>query len=293
LLSQGDGSFKPIDNPPQLLGHPTQIAVADFNGDGKPDIAAITDAGVSIIINTTPFSTLGGVLNGASFARNQGVAPGSLVSIFGTGITSASAQASSIPLPASLGGVSVAFNGTPAALSFVSASQINAQVPWNANGTVNVVVTSGATNFAPFRLQIASTAPGIFSVQSGTGQAIAINPDGSLAGPDGSVPGLSVHPANAGDPLVIFATGLGAVSPSIDNGAASSDTLRTAINTPSVLIGGQPAQVLFAGLSPQFVGVNQINVIVPQVPTPGVVPLQIQAGSITSTDTVTIAVQNP
>jgi uncharacterized protein (TIGR03437 family) len=293
LLSQGNGSFKPVDNPPQITGHPVQLTVADFDGDGKPDIAAITDAGVSILINTTPFNTLGGALNGASFARNQAIAPGSLVSIFGTGMASASAQASSIPLPASLGGVSVAFNGTPAALSFVSASQINAQVPWNASGTVNVVVTSGGTTFSPFQLQIASTAPGIFSVQSGAGQAIAINPDGSLAGPDGSVPGLSAHPANAGDPLVIFATGLGAVDPSIENGAASSDTLCTAINTPLVLIGGQPAQVLFAGLSPQFVGVNQINVIVPQVPAPGVVPLQIQAGSITSTDTVTIAVQNP
>lgn len=292
LLSQGDGFFKPIDSPPQLSGYPTQVAVADFNGDRKPDIAVMTDAGISILLNTTLFKTLGGILNAASYARNQGVAPGSLVSIFGTGFASASAQSGSIPLPTSLDSVSITFNGTPAPVSFVSASQINAEVPWSASGTVHVVVTAGGTVFSPFQLQIASMAPGIFSLQSGAGQAIAINPDGSLAGSEGSVPGLSVHPAREGDPIVIFGTGLGAVKPSISDGAASSDTLRTAVNTPSVLIGGQPAQVLFAGLSPQFVGVNQINVVVPHVPAPGVVSLQITAGGTVSSDKVTIAVQN-
>jgi uncharacterized protein (TIGR03437 family) len=60
---------------------------------------------------------------------------------------------------------------------------------------------------------------------------------------------------------------------------------------PTVLIGGQPAQVVFAGLSPQFVGVNQINVAIPaSTPTGNAVSLQISLGGVTTSAAVTIAV---
>jgi uncharacterized protein (TIGR03437 family) len=92
--------------------------------------------------------------------------------------------------------------------------------------------------------------------------------------------------------LVILGTGLGAVTPAIADGASAADGLRTTNTTPEVLIGGVPARVLFSGLSPQFVGVNQINVVVPQGTTTGdAVPLQIRIGGITTSDKVTIAVQ--
>jgi len=75
------------------------------------------------------------------------------------------------------------------------------------------------------------------------------------------------------------------------NGAASLDALRTATTMPTVLIGGQPAQVVFAGLSPQFVGVNQINVAIPaSTPTGNAVSLQISLGGVTTSAAVTIAV---
>ena len=76
------------------------------------------------------------------------------------------------------------------------------------------------------------------------------------------------------------------------NGAASLDALRSATTTPAVLIGGKAAQVVFAGLSPQFVGVNQINVAIPAgTPTGNAVSLQISLGSVTTSASVTIAVQ--
>jgi uncharacterized protein (TIGR03437 family) len=57
-----------------------------------------------------------------------------------------------------------------------------------------------------------------------------------------------------------------------------------------VLIGGQPASVSFSGLSPQFVGVNQLNVVVPNVTPGNSVPIQIQAGGITTSSQITIAI---
>ncbi len=253
----------------------------------------------SAAFSQTPSVSAGGVLNSASFDPTMPVTPGSLISIFGSNLAATTATADSIPLSTALGNVSVTINGVPAPLNGVfhtpTFDQLNAQLPWNvATGTAQVVVTNNGVASPPQNVQVGQFSPGIFSVNFGTGQAIAINnPDGSLAAPAGSIPGLSTRPAVVGDPggLIILATGLGPVSPTVANGAASTDALRYTTTTPVVLVGGVPAQVLFSGLSPNFVGVNQLNVILaPGTPTGNQVPLQIQVGGLTSTNQVTIAV---
>ena len=143
---------------------------------------------------------------------------------------------------------------------------------------------------APATVALGPFSPGIFSVQFGVGQAIAFFADGVLAAPVNSIPGLTTRPAKVGDTVIIFATGLGAVDPPAQTGKQPA-TLTRATSPPVVLIGGVPATVAFAGLSPQFPGVNQINVVVPQGVVPGdALPLQIQVGGITTTDKVTMAV---
>ena len=117
------------------------------------------------------------------------------------------------------------------------------------------------------------------------------NADGSLAAPAGAIPGIATHPAKVGDTLIVYANGLGAVSPAVANGAASLDALRSTNATPVVLIGGRQAVLAFSGLTPQFPGINQINLVVPQVSAGASIPLQIQMGGITSTDQVVIAIQ--
>jgi uncharacterized protein (TIGR03437 family) len=245
----------------------------------------------------TPSIANGGILNAASFDRTQPVSPGSLISIFGSSLAAATANADSIPLSTVLGNVKVTVNGTDAPMLGVfpgQTDQVNAQLPWGtAAGTATVVVTRGGVASPPQTFQVAPAVPGIFSTQFGMGQAIAINPDGSLAAPAGSIPGLATRPAKVGDPfLIILATGLGAVSPSVQDGHSAVDGVRTNTVTPVVLVGGVPVTVLFSGLSQDFVGVNQINVQLPAgTPTGSAVPIQIQMGGLTSTNQVTIAVQ--
>ena len=295
-LSNGDGSFQMLPAltsipEPCLLG--CALAAADFNGDGRPDLSGefnngADDGSIAVLINTSAYPS--GAVNGASFARGEALPPGALISVFGYGFAASNAEAPSIPLPGSLGGTSVTVGGMPAPLVFVSPGQINLQVPWElSSGSADIVVTAGATVLPSLATSIAAVSPGIFTTQSGVGQAIAINPDGSLAGPENSIAGLAVRPAKVGDPLIILATGLGAVSPSIADGAAAGNVLRYTTVNPQVLIGGVSAPVAFSGLSPQFVGVNQINVTVPNVPA-GVVPLQIVAGGITTSNQATVAV---
>ena len=259
-------------------------------------IGLITVAAMAIAAYAqTPVVSNGGVINAANGISP--VTPGSLVSIFGTNLASGLAVADSIPLSNSLNGVSVTFNGVQAPLLFVSTGQINAQLPWNVlssgtAGTANVIVTRNGTPSPAQTLQVGPFSPGIFAVNN---IGVAINPDGSIAAPAGAIPGIPTKPAKVGDPggLVILCTGLGAVSPAAVNGAASLDALRTATTTPEVLVGGTPVQVVFAGMSPQFVGVNQINVGLPAgTPTGNAVSLQIRVGGVTTTNSVTIAVSN-
>jgi len=111
-------------------------------------------------------------------------------------------------------------------------------------------------------------------------------------GDGGSVPGSVLRPARAGETLVIYGTGLGLVSPSIATGAASTDALRRTIIKTTVLMGGKSAEVSFSGLSPQFVGVYQINAVVPSG-VRGTVPLQLDLSGVRSNDKVTIAIAKP
>lgn len=203
------------------------------------------------------------------------------------------AEADSIPLSTSLGGVSVTFNGITAPLLFVVQGQINAQLPWNMPaGAATVVVNNKGAVSPTATFQVASTSPGIFSVQFGIGQAIAINLDGTLAAPVGSIPGLTTYPVKRGDAIIIYANGLGPVDQPVASGQNSLDQLRNTVSKPTVLVGGVQAQLLFSGLTPQFVGVNQVNIVIPQgAPTGDKVPLQFQLGGITTTDQVTMAIQ--
>jgi uncharacterized protein (TIGR03437 family) len=254
----------------------------------------------SLLHAQVPSVADGGVLNAASFAQGQAVTQGSLVSIFGSNLASRLAQADSIPLSTSLADVTVTFNGIPAPILFVSpdpSGQINAQVPWETmgggvgSGTATVVVRRGNVSSEPRQIPIAPVSPGIFTTQFGVGPAIAINGDGTLAAPENSIPGLRTRPARIGEVIVVLATGLGQVDPPGRTANASVDALRRTMATPTVLIGGREATVHFSGLAPEFVGVNQLNVGIPQGVQPGnAVPIQLRMGSITTSDRVTIAI---
>jgi uncharacterized protein (TIGR03437 family) len=268
----------------------------------------------------TPVVDATRIYNSASFAQ-QPVAPGSIVSIFGTNLASSLAQAGSIPLSTQLANVTVTVNNLPAPLFFVAHGsgngndQINLQLPWESaqvippgttNGTVQIVVTNNNVKSAPVNVQVSTSAPGIFAVRvdaqnnyitDGTGTAIAYgNLDGIIAAAAGALPGLTTHPAKINDPntLAILATGLGPLDIPVPSGNNANDgQVHRTVVTPDVLVGNVPAQVVFSGMSPQFVGVYQLNIIIqPGTPTGDAVPLQIRMNGFTTTNKVTIAVSN-
>ena len=249
----------------------------------------------TVVASAQPSISAGGVIDGAGFVVGRAVAPGSLVSIFGTSLASGLQAGDTVPLSMSLNGASVTFNGVPAGLYFVSGGQINAQLPWNlpVTGTVNAVVTSNNVASAAVAVPVNAYAPSIFTANAqGTGYAIAINPDGTLAAPNGAIPGLTTHAAKIGDTLILYANGLGPLDSTPANGAPGGATLRTNVTLPVVTISGTSAQVTFSGLTPQFPGINQVNFVVPKVTVGDSLPLMISSGGVPGNSGVLIAVGN-
>lgn len=214
----------------------------------------------------------GGVVNAASFAGT--LAPGSLATIFGASfLDGPAASASSTPLPESLGEVGVSINGVPAPLLYVSDSQINFQVPYETPPGI-ARITVFAKGMASNEIQVTTlpTSPGIFAGEANV--AVAQNQDYSVNGPS--------SPAKPGSYVMIYATGAGQVDNTVATGSAAlRSPLSRTLQIMKVSIGNRETPVSFAGLTPGFVGLLQVNVPVPNLPA-GSYPVQLQFGDALS-----------
>jgi uncharacterized protein (TIGR03437 family) len=232
---------------------------------------------------STPAISNGGVVSAASFAAHAPLAPGGFISIFGANFTAGSNSASSLPLTATLGGVHVVIAGEQLPLLFAGSGQINAIIPYDVapNSTQQLIVQQNMTLSLPEAVTIAPAQPALFTQDqsgAGIGVIVVLQPDGAGFEADSS------HPASAGDVLVIYCTGLGAVNPTVLAGSAgpASPPSNTS-NTVTATIGGQPAKVLFAGLAPGFAGLYQVNVLVPSgITAAPSVPVILMAGGLAS-----------
>jgi len=239
-----------------------------FSGGGPMNAIG----GDAIVVQYSGFTSTNSLVNAASFA-NAPVAPGSLITVFGTFPGVPTSSAANLPLPDSLGGISLTINGTPVPLDFVNASQINAQLPWaSAPGPAVAAVSIGGTASASLQFTVGAASPGIFTF--GTNRAVAQNHDYTLND--------TGNPAAVGSYVVLYMTGGGAVSPVIPTGAASpASPLSYLTAQVSATIGGQPAEVLFAGMAPYFVGVVQANVKIPPLSS-GDYPVVVAIGGVQS-----------
>ena len=223
-----------------------------------------------------PSISEGGVVSAASFmaAPNNQVSPGEIVSIFGQNfLATGSANAGGAPLPTQLGPQNTTLTACGHAFPLYSVfpGQINAQIPLecSAVGMMTATVTvGGQTGTQIFMLAPAS--PGIFTLDvSGSGDGVIAHADNSLVS--------AAKPARAGEEVVIYATGLGATNPSFATGTAANQ-INTTVLPVSVTIGGKVARVTYGGLTQGWVGLYQVNAIVPSGLT-GSQPVVITVGS--------------
>jgi len=254
------------------------MGAAGFSGDGSPALSAqlnapegiaigpngalwIADSGNNRIRSLTPTVVVSEtappepitVVNAASLATGP-IAPGEIVTVFGSGFDATQTQ--------------LLFDGAAATLFYTSATQINALAPasLSANSSTVSVVVDG-TSVAESSTPVVSAAPGIFTVTSGTGQAAANNQDGSL--------NSASNPALRGSVVSFYATGQG-----------------SSTGTVTLTIGGYPAQLWYAGAAPGFPGLMQINAQIPGgFLAPGIQPVLLSIDGVGSQTGVTVAIE--
>jgi uncharacterized protein (TIGR03437 family) len=224
--------------------------------------APMPTAASGVFLNPT------GIVNAASNAPfTARIAPGELLTLYGSNLASSTLTAG-IPFPTSgLGGVHVTIGGLPAAIYYVSPSQVSVIVPYGVTvgsvASIQVTNDMGSSNIVTNYM--ANTAPGVFTQnQNGTGYGeIEHLGIGNSVAPVGSVVS-DASPAMPGETLAVYLTGLGAVSPAIADGASGpSGTLSYATNTIAVNFFGTAGTSDFAGLAPKYSGLYQLNVTVP------------------------------
>ena len=176
--------------------------------------------------------------------------------------------------------------GNSLPLLYASDGQINAQAPYDLplNVPTQLVVQRSGALSVPQTVSVAPAQPAVFTKdQSGHGQGVIVNGITNQLADTGA-------PVKAGDIVVIYCTGLGAVNPSVSPGTAATAATPT-VQSVTVTIGGQNAVVAYAGLTPGYAGLYQVNATVPDGVTAGnAVPVMLSTAGQTSPP-VTIVVR--
>jgi uncharacterized protein (TIGR03437 family) len=249
-------------------------------------LAALRDQSALISLSTSGFTVLPFSYDAAvpipqldrvvsSADQSRAVAPGSLISVMGRN------------LPSALGDACLSANGAPVPmLQSVSATQVNAQLPFNIDGNAQLTLRTEGGVSDNLNITVLPTAPSVFRANSEGGEATV------LRASDRSLVSAS-NPVREGDDLVIFATGLGRTTPEIQAGqTAPADPLSAAVVPVEVSLDGMSLQVGYTGLTPGQVGVYEINVKVPRGIRAGQdVPLVIRQGGMSTTVAVQVAAE--
>ncbi|MEP6962257.1 MAG: hypothetical protein ABI995_09265, partial [Acidobacteriota bacterium] len=254
----------------------------------RGSIIALTVSGITVLAPGYDASVASPIISRVVSAADgvSSVAPGGLFSIYGTNLSPTNIATKEIPLPTALGDSCLTVNGQPIPLIFVSPTQINGQMPFQTLGNVTLIVHTPGGVSDNYNLTIPAAAPSIFRAEvagPGTLFPTVVRAANNLMATDS-------NPVHRNDVLVIYLTGLGKVSPFVENGQpAPSDPLATTLTDPVVILGGVGMPVLFSGLAPGQVGLYQVNVSVPGNAPLGLgIPLSITQGGVTHTVTVRV-----
>jgi uncharacterized protein (TIGR03437 family) len=297
LYITSDSRIRKVDAATGLISTIAGNGTAGFSGDGALATNATIHGANSIAVDSagnvyfadetnlrvrklTPAQIVAeGVANSATFQAG-GISPGEIISIYGgPGVSLGPSTPVGLQVTAAglvsnqLGGTQVMIGGVAAALTYVSSSQVNAVVPYEVAGQtstqIELIVQGKPTNSVT--VPVVATSPGIF---------VITNPDGTVNSPS--------NPVASSGYLVLYGTGEGQTTPAGVDGGVNT-TVFPKPNLPvTVQIGGQNAQVLYAGAAPDDVaGVLQVDVTIPAGVT-GTVPIQLTIGTASVSTTVTI-----
>jgi len=247
------------------------FATAACGSTPGPQEFMATVGGMQVLFDGTarlnPTISPNSAVNAASYQVGQGVAPGSYIALFGTGLSDTTDVFTTPYLPLAIDYVSVSFDAPsanlslPGLISYVSPGQVNVQVPWELQGQSSALIKVSIEDSqgSVYTLPLAAYSPAFFdAIDATTNDTLIVAEDSS--GNRIS----SANPATRGQVVQLYANGLGPVSNQPADGALTPVSPAAPTTTqPTITIGGQPAAVQFSGLAPNLIGVYELTVTVP------------------------------
>ena len=235
--------------------------------DNQGNLLVGTATGVTAIaLTANPRGWAACLYNSASWDRQNQVAPGEIVSIMGAGLGPAQGSAfrpdAQGRVPTVTGGTEVLFNGVPGPVLYAQDGQVNTIVPFGISpgSSLTVQVEYQGQALAPLTVPVSAAQPGVFTADgSGSGQAVAVNQDGTM--------NSDANPASGGSIVSVFVNGLGATSPASVEGAVAASTAPKPTAAYTMSFFGPSVDVVYIGPSPgSLSSVIQINLRVPSIP---------------------------
>lgn len=280
-----------------------RITLTSTRTDGSDNDGLADD--VSLVLTapstgSTPSIQSGGVVTASAFGAFKSAAPGSWIEIYGSSLATdtrgwAGTDFNGGNAPTSLNGTLVTIGGQKAFVSYISPGQVNVQVPSNiAAGTQNLVVTTPNGDTASYPLTIAPSDPGLLApasfIVNGKQYVAALHLDGTFVLPPGAIAGVPSRQAQPGETILLYGVGFGSVTPNM--AAGQIVTAANQLTQPvSFLFNGTAGTVQYGGLAPNFVGLYQFNVVVPNVSDNDALPFSFTLGGTAGTQTMYTAVK--
>jgi uncharacterized protein (TIGR03437 family) len=247
-----------------------------------------------------PLPQIQTVITAGSYGGSASIAPATWIEIYGLNVGTtrryvwAGSDFHGSDAPTALAGTTVTVGGQLAYVDYVSPGQVNAQVPSNiGTGQQPVIVTTAGGSSDPFNVNVNSTQPGFLAPPAfdikGTQYVVALYPNQLYVLPGGAIPGLASKRALPGDTILLYGVGFGGVSDGTLAGVI--DAGQNQVNSSlKISIGGATAQIAYAGLTPGFVGLYQINVVVPNISPSDQAPLTFTLDGTPGTQTLYLAI---
>jgi uncharacterized protein (TIGR03437 family) len=240
-----------------------------------------------------PSYSTAGIVNGSDFSAGP-FAPNSMLSVFGANLAFNTVglntdNASAAGLPFQLGNISVYIDNVLVPLLYVSPGQINLLIPPNeiAGDVTLHVVRQGLTG-PTVTIRLVNAAPALFPSPDNYALAQDYNANSAVV--------TAAAPAHRGDLIVLYATGLGATQTVLGTGEVpryADSILASSLISFQVLLNGKaldPKTVPYAGLTPGFAGLYQVNFYIPGDCPPNP-QIQLAVGQQSSVAGISLAVQ--
>ncbi len=288
LVSDQLGNYSATWQPGNV--NASMVVTLNAAASGLAPAAAKLYGGIGPNQTPPPVVAPNGTLNNLNPVVGAALSPGTIAQVYGSGLGSTPVSTGNAPLPVNFNETFALIGSAKAPLYFLSSGQINLQIPFEVTATEQLPIVLSVNNALtlPQMLAIVPTTPGVLSMDDGPNSSSPQNGAHIIAqhSSDYSLV-TSTNPAKPGEYLIIYLVGMGATNPPVASGAASPSLPPAAVTSqPTVTVGSQPATVEFAGLTPGFVGLYQINFQVPAGAASGSLQVDVSQNGVAANSTL-------